>query len=253
MAPSSPARPGPRSSSSFSRRCSARPAASCRSRWGSTGVSLGVPPPPGAGTAPGDPLLRPPARRPCSLPLLPGVLKSPAARARHVTFEDEVVASGKPTGSIPSAKGREKPGASSVPPGLAPRPHALPDYVVRYPAIRSSQQREGYKGVFQDQLWEYTELLREIHSTLRRELEAGSTSTAPAARPAPSGRAPGAPECVFAPQDGSRMAHVLHEYMRKKKDWAFLAKQQRCEYLKQKLTHIKARIQEYDRDCAGTF
>ncbi|KQK77389.1 hypothetical protein AAES_127117 [Amazona aestiva] len=70
------------------------------------------------------------------------------------------------------------------------------------------------------------------------------------------------------------MAHVLHEYMRKKgtagpqcqgmvlgsswlstvhQDWAFLAKQQRCEYLKQKLTHIKARIQEYDRDCAGTF
>uniref|UniRef100_A0A672UT76 OCEL domain-containing protein n=1 Tax=Strigops habroptila TaxID=2489341 RepID=A0A672UT76_STRHB len=226
MAPSSPARPGPRSSSSFSRRCSARPAASCRSRWGSTGVSLGVPPPPGAGTAPGDPLLRPPARRPCSLPLLPGVLKSPAARARHVTFEDEVVASGKPTGSIPSAKGREKPGASSVPPGLAPRPHALPDYVVRYPAIRSSQQREGYKGVFQDQLWEYTELLREIHSTLRRELEAGSTSTAPAAR---------------------------WKKVNRGRDWAFLAKQQRCEYLKQKLTHIKARIQEYDRDCAGTF
>uniref|UniRef100_A0A672USM5 OCEL domain-containing protein n=1 Tax=Strigops habroptila TaxID=2489341 RepID=A0A672USM5_STRHB len=140
------------------------------------------------------------------------------------------------------------PGASSVPPGLAPRPHALPDYVVRYPAIRSSQQREGYKGVFQDQLWEYTELLREIHSTLRRELEAGSTSTAPAARWA-HWVSPGAPECVFAPQDGSRMAHVLHEYMRKKKDWAFLAKQQRCEYLKQKLTHIKARIQEYDRDC----
>ncbi|XP_033926850.1 occludin/ELL domain-containing protein 1 [Melopsittacus undulatus] len=87
------------------------------------------------------------------------------------------------------------------------------------------------------------------------ELEA--SSKAPAAQrahqgPAPPAQAPRAPGCVFSPQDGSRMAHVLHEYLRKK-DWAFLAKQQRCEYLKQKLTHIKARIQEYDRDCAGTF
>ncbi|NXD70040.1 MALD2 protein, partial [Eolophus roseicapillus] len=145
-------------------------------------------------------------QRPCSLTPLPGVLKPPAARARRVTFEDEVVASGKPTGSIPSAKGREKPGPSSIPPGLAPRPHTLPDYVVRYPVIRSSRQRESYKGVFQDQL------------------------------PRCQGTVP-----------GSSWLSTIHQ------DWAFLPKQQRCEYLKQKLTHIKARIQEYDRDCAGTF
>ncbi|XP_062490361.1 occludin/ELL domain-containing protein 1 [Pezoporus occidentalis] len=261
MAPSSPASPAwlrPRSSSSPSQHHSACSSALCRSRWGSTGMSLGVLPPPGVGTAPGDPPLHPPPRRPCSLTPLPDVLKPPAAHPRRVTFEDEVVASERPTESISSAKGREKPGPSSVPPRWAPRPHdALPDYVVRYPAIRSSQQREGYKGVFQDQLWEYTDLLWEIRSTLPRELEASSTGKAPAAQgahwgPAPSGQAPRAPGCVFAPQDGSRMAHVLHEYMRKK-DWAFLAKQQRCEYLKQKLMHIKARIQEYDRDCAGTF
>ncbi|NXK82234.1 MALD2 protein, partial [Amazona guildingii] len=160
--------------------------------------------------------------RPLSITPLPDVLKPPAARARRVTFKGEVVASGRPAGSISSAKGREKRGPSSVPPGLAPRPHAVPDYVVRYPVIRSSQQREGYKGVFQDQLWEYTDLLWEIRSMLPREPEAGSAGKAPA-------------------------AHTVHQ------DWAFLAKQQRCEYLKQKLTHIKARIQEYDRDCAGTF
>ncbi|KAM4658548.1 occludin/ELL domain-containing protein 1 isoform 3-T3 [Amazona ochrocephala] len=185
MAPSSPASPaslGPLSSSSSSRRCSARPSASCRSKWGSTGMSLGVPPPPGAGTAPGDPPLRPPPRRPLSIAPLPEVLKPPAACARRVTFKGEVVASERPTGSISSAKGQEKRGPSSVPPGLAPRPHAVPDYVVRYPVIRSSQQREGYKGVFQDQLWEYTDLLWEIRSMLPREPEAGSAGKAPAAQ-----------------------------------------------------------------------
>uniref|UniRef100_A0A8V5GTL2 Uncharacterized protein n=1 Tax=Melopsittacus undulatus TaxID=13146 RepID=A0A8V5GTL2_MELUD len=126
---------------------------------------------------------------------------------------------GQPGCSPPCSWGWGTP--HSGPPGLAPRPHALPDYVVRYPVIRSSQQREGYKGVFQDQLWEYTDLLWEIRSTFPMELE---------------GMVP-----------GSSWLSTIHQ------DWAFLAKQQRCEYLKQKLTHIKARIQEYDRDCAGTF
>lgn len=35
----------------------------------------------------------------------------------------------------------------------------------RYPAIRSPRQREGYKGVFQDQLAEYTELLGQVRAT----------------------------------------------------------------------------------------
>lgn len=44
----------------------------------------------------------------------------------------------------------------------------------KYPAIRSPRQREGYKGIFQDQLAEYTELLGEVRATRRRlgELEA---------------------------------------------------------------------------------
>ncbi|NXL40351.1 MALD2 protein, partial [Glaucidium brasilianum] len=126
------------------------------------------------------------------------VPKPPPARARHVVFEDEVTPVGRPSGRVP------KVGAGPPPPGLSPRPRAVPDYVVKYPAIRSPRQREGYKGVFQDQLAEYTELLGELR----------------AARPPPG-----------------------------RQDWAFLEKQQRCQYLKQKLTHIKARIQDYDRDA----
>ncbi|NXL07079.1 MALD2 protein, partial [Mesembrinibis cayennensis] len=154
-----------------------------------------------------------------SLTPLPCVLKPPPARARRVTFEDDAMPLGRPPARVPPAADGEKPGAASVPPGLAPRPHAVPDYVVKYPAIRSPRQREGYKGVFQDQLAEYTELLGEVRAVRRRlgELEAAM------------GRQP--------------------RHAASRTDSAFLEKQQRCEYLKKKLTHIKARIQEYDRDA----
>ncbi|OPJ86636.1 small conductance calcium-activated potassium channel protein 1 isoform B [Patagioenas fasciata monilis] len=88
----------------------------------------------------------------------------------------------------------------------------------KYPAIRSPQQREGYKGVFQDQLAEYKELLGDIRTTERGLRD---------------------PEVTM----GQRHRHTSRT------DLTFLRKQQRCEYLKKKLTHIKARIQEYDRDA----
>ncbi|XP_069734431.1 occludin/ELL domain-containing protein 1 [Phaenicophaeus curvirostris] len=155
------------------------------------------------------------ARRPCSLAPLP---KASPARARRVVFEDEVMPPGRPPGRVPPAKDEKMLGFSSVPPALGPRPRAVPDYVVRYPQIRSPRQREGYKGVFQDQLAEFTELLGELRAAWRRlgELEVPTSRT----------------------------------------DLALLARQRRCRYLKKKLTHIKARIQEFDRDvqrCAVHF
>ncbi|XP_074707952.1 occludin/ELL domain-containing protein 1 isoform X2 [Strix uralensis] len=171
-------------------------------------------------------------------PSPPAPLESrpPPARARHVVFEDEVTPVGRPSGRVPRAEEGEKPGARPVPPGLAPRPRAVPDYVVKYPAIRSPGQREGYKGVFQDQLAEYTELLGEVRAARR-------------GRGGPEGPGGQWPRHVTSRTDGSGAAHGWHECATKKRDWAFLEKQQRCEYLKKKLTHIKARIQDYDRDA----
>ncbi|PKK17892.1 MARVEL domain-containing protein 2, transcript variant X2 [Columba livia] len=91
--------------------------------------------------------------------------RAPPAHARHVAFKVPPQTS---PGRVPHTKEREKPGARSIPPALAPRARAVPDYVVKYPAIRSPQQREGYKGVFQDQLAEYKELLGDIRTTWRR-------------------------------------------------------------------------------------
>ncbi|NXI35348.1 MALD2 protein, partial [Galbula dea] len=137
------------------------------------------------------------------------VLKPPPARPRHVIFEDEVMPLRRPSSRVTTAKEGQKLGFRPVPSGLCPQSHADPDYVVRYPAIRSPQQREGYKGVFQDQLAEYTDLLQELRA--------------------------------------------MWQKLGKLKDLAFLEKQQRCEYLKKKLTHIKARIQEYDHDTTAYF
>ncbi|XP_053906331.1 occludin/ELL domain-containing protein 1 isoform X2 [Cuculus canorus] len=155
------------------------------------------------------------AQGPHSLTPLP---KAPPARARRVVFEDEVMPPGRPPWRIPPTKDGKKLGFRSIPPRLGPRPRAVPDYVVKYPEIQSPRQREGYKGVFQDQLAEYTELLGEVRAAWwrRGELEVAARRT----------------------------------------DLALLAKQQRCRYLKKKLTHIKARIQEFDRAvhrCAVYF
>uniref|UniRef100_A0A8D0KYI5 OCEL domain-containing protein n=1 Tax=Strix occidentalis caurina TaxID=311401 RepID=A0A8D0KYI5_STROC len=100
---------------------------------------------------------------------------------------------------------------------------------LKYPAIRSPGQREGYKGVFQDQLAEYTELLGEVRAARR-------------GRGGPEGPGGQWPQHVTSRTVGPSVAPSGRQ------DWAFLEKQQRCEYLKKKLTHIKARIQDYDRD-----
>ncbi|XP_030324337.1 occludin/ELL domain-containing protein 1 isoform X2 [Calypte anna] len=177
---------------------------------------------------------------------------APPAPARRVVFADEVMPPGRPPGRrSPPAAAR---GGGSVPPSLSPQPRAVPDYVVRYPAIRSPRQREGYKGVFQDQLGEYTELLQELRAAWQR-LRGTEVTMGRWPPPHPTGRRaepPGVRDGSHsAPQDGDRVTHAWHQHGRKTKDWALLGKQQRCQYLQQKLTHIKARIQEFERGDSG--
>uniref|UniRef100_A0A8C3C7S8 MALD2 protein n=1 Tax=Cairina moschata TaxID=8855 RepID=A0A8C3C7S8_CAIMO len=159
----------------------------------------------------------------------------PPVRAKRVTFEDEVGPPGRPLGRDTATEGGERPGVltCSNPPGLVPRPCAVPDYVVKYPAIRSGRQREGYRAVFSDQHAEYRELLGEVREARRRL--------------------------------GDGVARVWREVLRKKRvsrhstaashrqDSAFLEKQRRCRYLQEKLTHIKRQIQDYDRGSAVYF
>ncbi|XP_075267963.1 MARVEL domain-containing protein 2 [Opisthocomus hoazin] len=121
-----------------------------------------------------------------------------------------------------------------IPAGHIPKPIVMPDYLAKYPAIQTNEMRDRYKAVFNDQFAEYKELSVEIHAVLKKfdELDALMRQL------------PHHPESLY---EQERISKVLQEYKKKKNDPAFLEKKERCEYLKNKLSHIKQRIQDYDK------
>ncbi|CAM5126227.1 unnamed protein product [Natator depressus] len=162
------------------------------------------------------------------------------ARPKRIVFQDEVMPSGSLPGKVTkqlafSEKGEELGALScSIPTGHTPKPHIVPDYVVKYPGICCPEEREKYKAVFNDQYGEYKELYHEVHAALQKfkELDAMMSRL---------------PRLTPSRKEQSRVSNIWKEYKKKKRDPTFLEKQERCDYLKKKLTHIKAQIQEYDR------
>uniref|UniRef100_A0A8C6ZWA5 OCEL domain-containing protein n=1 Tax=Nothoprocta perdicaria TaxID=30464 RepID=A0A8C6ZWA5_NOTPE len=116
--------------------------------------------------------------------------------------------------------------ASSLPP--ASRLSPLPQCPQKYPAIRSAPQREQYKAVFCDQLAEY----RELRGRLRAARRALGELDALMSR---------------APRRAPRWERVSNgEQWEPQPGLSLLEKQERCNYLRKKLLHIKSRIREYD-------
>ncbi|XP_056096667.1 MARVEL domain-containing protein 2 isoform X2 [Rhinichthys klamathensis goyatoka] len=121
-----------------------------------------------------------------------------------------------------------------IPAGHTPKPVIMPDYIAKYPAIRTDEQRDQYKAVFNDQYSEYKELHAEVQVILKKfdEMDVMMQNL---------------PQNPTSHMERDRISKILQEYQRKKMDPSFLEKKERCEYLKNKLSHIKQRIHEYDK------
>ncbi|XP_040914242.1 MARVEL domain-containing protein 2 isoform X2 [Toxotes jaculatrix] len=122
----------------------------------------------------------------------------------------------------------------NIPSGHIPKPVIVPDYIAKYPSIRSDEERDQYRAVFNDQYAEYKELHTDVQATLKKfdEMDAMMCSL---------------PQNPASQTEVDRINRILQEYQRKKNDPTFVEKKERCEYLKSKLSHIKQKIQEYDK------
>ncbi|XP_061589155.1 MARVEL domain-containing protein 2 [Cololabis saira] len=122
----------------------------------------------------------------------------------------------------------------TIPSGHIPKPVIVPDYIAKYPTIRTDEERDQYRAVFNDQYAEYKELHAEVQVTLKRfdEMDTMMRSL---------------PQHPTSQTEADRIGRILQDYQKKKNDPTFLEKKERCEYLKSKLSHIKQKIQEYDK------
>uniref|UniRef100_A0A3B5LNK6 OCEL domain-containing protein n=1 Tax=Xiphophorus couchianus TaxID=32473 RepID=A0A3B5LNK6_9TELE len=131
-------------------------------------------------------------------------------------------------------------GKSSVSPNRAtvsnhtPKVHVIADYIIKYPEIRSEEEREKYKAVFNDQYLEYKDLHRNIITTLNKFRELDTMVN----------------QLPRKGKSWERIQNILKIYQDKKNDPAFLEKKERCDYLKAKLRHIKNKILDYDQETA---
>lgn len=122
----------------------------------------------------------------------------------------------------------------AIPSGYIPKPVIVPDYIAKYPAIRSDEERDQYRAVFNDQYAEYKELHLDVQATLKKFDEM-------------DGMMRTLPQHPTSQMEVERINRILQEYQRKKNDPTFTEKKERCEYLKNKLAHIKQKIHEYDK------
>ncbi|XP_003465240.1 RNA polymerase II elongation factor ELL isoform X2 [Cavia porcellus] len=129
----------------------------------------------------------------------------------------------------PSAPGLNGACGTSVPTSTS----ETPDYLLKYVAISSSEQRQRYKNDFNSEYSEYRDLHARIEQITRRftQLDAQLRQLAQGSEEYETTR-----------------GQILQEYRKiKKTNTNYSREKQRCEYLHSKLAHIKRLIAEYDQ------
>ncbi|XP_041651106.1 RNA polymerase II elongation factor ELL [Cheilinus undulatus] len=109
----------------------------------------------------------------------------------------------------------------------------LPDYLIKYSAITALQQRQQYKDDFCAEYDEYRALHDRIGAITEMFVQLGSKINT---------LSPGTQEYKLMEDQ------ILQKYRKYKKKFpGYREEKKRCEYLHQKLSHIKGLITEYDR------
>ncbi|VTJ54706.1 Hypothetical predicted protein [Marmota monax] len=120
-------------------------------------------------------------------------------------------------------------GSASVPSSTS----ETPDYLLKYAAISSSEQRQSYKNDFNAEYSEYRDLHARIEQITRRftQLDAQLRQLSQGSEEYETTR-----------------GQILQEYRKiKKTNTNYSQEKHRCEYLHSKLAHIKRLIAEYDQ------
>ncbi|KAL0968307.1 hypothetical protein UPYG_G00265120 [Umbra pygmaea] len=115
-------------------------------------------------------------------------------------------------------------------------PEELPDYLIKYNAIAASEQRQQYKEDFCAEYDEYRALHDRIGTVIEMFVQLGSKLNT---------LCPGTQEYKIMEDQ------ILEKYRKYKKKFpGYREEKKRCEYLHQKLSHIKGLILDYDRSQA---
>ncbi|XP_036417646.1 RNA polymerase II elongation factor ELL2 [Colossoma macropomum] len=112
-------------------------------------------------------------------------------------------------------------------------PEELPDYLLKYSTITDSEQRQQYKEDFCAEYDEYRDLHERIGKVTEIFVQLGSKIKT---------LSPGSQEYKVMEDQ------ILEKYRKYKKKFpGYREEKKRCEYLHQKLSHIKGLILDYDR------
>ncbi|KAG9340736.1 hypothetical protein JZ751_020328, partial [Albula glossodonta] len=132
----------------------------------------------------------------------------------------------------PDLENHHKQGDTSTP-DSPPSPAELPDYLLKYTVIVASEQRQKYKEDFCAEYDEYRDLHARIGSVTQMFVQLGSKIKT---------LSPGTKEYKLMEDQ------ILEKYKKYMKKFpGYREEKRRCEYLHQKLSHIKRLILDYDQ------